>query len=265
MERNELDVNAGFVVERRRRRSNPMSLRQVKGAVRVFASSSGDRADWFCSPAEFRDPSSAGAHPIPGASTAPPAQRLAHGSTLNAGDCAYVFLEYPEYREPALEAAACASPDGSDAWAMWLEANNDPFAAPLRAMLAGTVFRGRERWWLEGCDRGMASVGATLELTNGFLRQVELRGGTLPIDLQVLHLLTLRVAQGLEELTVSLNGFIPASFWVPFSRSVFWEMAPWPTSLRILRLSPSSETKALELRQSAELIGPKLPSVVVEP
>ncbi len=263
--RDELDPAGSLVLKRSRRQPNPMGLRQVSGEVRVFATTSaaGD-VSWFCTPSEFRDPSSAGSHPAPGAPPPQPIQTLKHGATLNAGDSAYVFLDYVEHRDPAREGVASESLADAEAWAAWLEAQGDPFFQPLRAMLAGRIFVGRERWWLEGCDRGMTSLGSAFEMANGFLTRAELCGGTLPLDLQLLHFLNLRAASGLEELTIDLAGFLPASFWVPFARSSFWEAAPWPLSLKRLRLS-TSNVKALESRRCAEEIGAALPEIVVEP
>lgn len=92
-------------------------------------------------------------------------------------------------------------------------------------MLAGKTFVGRERWWLEGIERGMASLGRNQEMRGGFLRSAEVAGGTLPIDLYLFHLLGLRVARALEELTIDLIGFLPASSFVRFAESSFWSTA----------------------------------------
>lgn len=58
-------------------------------------------------------------------------------------------------------------------------------------------------------------------------------------------------------------GLLPASFWVPFARTDFWVRAPWPATLRSLRLSTTGSSP--ETRQCAEFIGAKLPGVRVEP
>jgi hypothetical protein len=223
--RHELTPEGGAVLERRRRRDNAIAARQVKGEVRLFAEEIDGKEAWFATPVTFSDVSRGLApegdhYRAPSESTAN-AQRLSHGATLNAGDAAYVFLEYPEVREPALEDAAVQSSEGAHAWADWLEGNGDPYAAPLRAMLVGHDFGGRERWWLEGIDRGITSVGTEFEMRHGLLRRAALRGSTLPVDLHILHVTSLRVARALEDLTIPLSRYIPASFWLPLSRYGF--------------------------------------------
>ncbi len=261
--RTELSPTSEAVLERRRRTPNPLSLRQLKGTVRVTAVPGAEGSvEWMATPAEFLTPTRAG-HVVPGAPPLPATQRLTHGATLDGGDIAWVFLEHAEHRHPALEEAAVHSPSAAPTWADWLEAAGDPYAAPLRQMLGGQVFGARERWWLEGLGQGVAQVGARFDLGGGFLRSADVRGGTLPVDLQVLTLLSLRVALGLEHLTLHLAGFLPAASWVPFARTDFWVKAPWPATLRSLRLSATGPS--LETRQCAELIGAKMPGVRVEP
>jgi hypothetical protein len=130
-------------------------------------------------------------------------------------------------------------------------------------MLAGRMFAGRERWWLEGIDRGMQSVGKTYEMHRGFLRRAELAGGTLPIDLHLHHVLALRVARALEELTVDLIGFLPAAHFLRFAESSFWTTACWPRSLHTIRLMCNGSS-VLETRRCADIIRPMLPGIQVE-
>jgi hypothetical protein len=261
-ERRALVAGEEVVIERRRRQKNPLSLRQVKGSVRVFAEESATGPLWFSSPGEFGVPLTAGGHP---SLHPPPAsvQPLAHGATLNGGDCGYVFLEYAEHREPELEAQAVASAAGLERWVDWLERQADPFASPLRAMLGGHEFATRERWWFEGLNRGMTSLGAAFEMSGGFLPRLELRGGTLPVDLTVLHALSLRAARGVEDLTIELSRFLPAASWIPFACSGFFETAPWPASLRVLRLSQDG-VGSVEARRCVEEIRKALPGLRVE-
>ncbi len=255
-ERLELDAAREQLLERRKRKPNPLGLPQPKGNVRLQATAEG----WRATPGLFAD---ASRQRLPWDTTIEAEQVLKHGMTLDAGDCGYVFLEYPESREPSLEQAALTSDEAAGRWATWLEQQGDPYAAPLRAMLAGETFGGRQRWWLEGIDRGVSSVGARFEMRGGFLRNATLVGGSLPLDLHLFHLLSLRVAQGLEELTVDFSGYVVASFWLPFAKSAFWTTAKWPPTLRRIKLS-TARVVAGELRQCAEILSGVLPGIVVE-
>jgi hypothetical protein len=75
----------------------------------------------------------------------------------------------------------------------------------------------------------------------------------------------LRVARGLEDLTIDLHGFLASSFWLPFARSSFWDMAPWPASLRVVRLSRGA-AKSPELAQSAAVLrgNPRMRGISIE-
>jgi hypothetical protein len=262
MSRDRLD--AEVTIERGKRIGNPLGLPQPKGRVRVFPVTTGRGTEWHASEGSFVGVLRAGCPSIPG--TPPRPSKLAHGSALDAGETAYVFLEHEEHRNEELEAAACADEDEVQAWLEWLKHVADPYAVPLEAMRAGKEFGARERFWLEGCGRGGASLGAAFEMRSGFLRRADLRGGALPLDFQIFHLLALRVARGLEDLTVVLNGFAYASFWLPFAKTSFWETAPWPRSLRVLRLSIPGEEGviALEQRQVATELAPRMRALGID-
>lgn len=265
----ELTHTTGMTLARRRRRDNPIRARQVSGDVRLFAEEADGVASWFAEPSVFSDVSR-GLAPEDRRLRAPAerdatVRRLSHGATLYAGEAAYVFMEYPEKREPALEVLAAQSQEGAQVWADWLDAQGDPYGTPLRAMLEGRIFGGRERWWLEGIDRGITSVGTEFDMRDGLLRRAALRGSTLPIDLHLLHITGLRVAQALEDLTIPLSSYLPASYWLPFARWSFWLRVRWPASMKVLRLSSAEQTKSLEHRQCAEEIQRALQGIHVEP
>lgn len=236
----QLHPGTPVVFDRRRRRNNVLSLRQLKGAVRIYSDPDGSD-DWYATPMAFSDVSR-GLAPEGNHFRAPepvyePELRLSHGAAFNAGDAAYVFLDKLEVRNASLEAAAVQSPEAARAWADWLEAQGDPYAAPLRAMLKGETFGRQQSWWLEALNRGMQAMIAEFDMRDGFLRRVALAGGVLPVDLHLLHLLSLRVAQGLEEIAIDLYQYAPAAFLLGFAQSDFWKTAPWPASLRSVRLS----------------------------
>ncbi|MFT3770531.1 MAG: hypothetical protein QM820_34310 [Minicystis sp.] len=267
-ERLELVPGKHVVIERRRRRENVLALRQLEGTVRVFSESDDGADTWYATPVAFADVTSGfapeGTHFRAPQEVDPGRQRLGHGATLNAEDTGYVFLEKPEVRDLVLEAAAAQSADGAQAWADWLEAHGDPYAAPLRAMLAGEVFGRQQSWWLEGVNRGMHSLTAEFDMHDGFLRRVVLLGSTMPIDLHLLHVLSLRVAQGLEEISIDIRRYAASAYLLAFAQSSFWRTAPWPASLRVLRLSPPDPPYPGP-RACAEEIGRALPRISVEP
>ena len=253
--RRELPTSGPVELESRRRKPNPMGFPQPKAAPEL---------QWIDG-AWYGDGTagvmSGAVADVPGAPR-PTRTRLEHGSVLAGGARAYVYLDRIEHRDGALEAAACASPEGLEPWARWLEEKGDPYAEPLRRMMAGHEYGpSRERWWIEGIDRGLASIGATFAMRDGFLREADLLHGKLEIDLLILQLLDLRVARGLERLTIAVSRFLPASTWKAFGESDFWKSVRWPGTFRHLHLECEGRSRAsLALREG---IARALPTVQV--
>jgi hypothetical protein len=261
-ERCELVTGQDLVLKRQRRRPNPLGFRQVKGEIRLFY----EDGEWRATPPEHSDPLTAGAPQFLADRIRQPAH-LAHGATLNAGNCAYVYLEYPEARNLVLERAAACSSEEALVWADWLKRNHDPYAEPLRSMVSGATFGARDSWWLEGINRGMMGASGTFEMQNGFLRRVVLRGSPLPVDLHLIHVLTLRVAAVIEEITIDLNAYLAASSWLPFASSAFWSAAPWPATLHRVRLSAPDASEGIRIttQPCAAQIQKTLPHIKVDP
>jgi hypothetical protein len=237
------------VLERARRRSNPCGLRQLTGSIVVSFVDGAWRSD------AFTDPTIAGARESLVALLRR-SPHLAHGATFDAGTRAYVFIEHAEVRDPELERAAAGSTDAAMAWANWLEERGDPYAAPLRGMLAGETFGARASWWLEGINCGMRGVQGRFEMRDGFLRSAHLAGGGLPIDLHLMHLLTLRVASALEELSLDPIWYCAAAHLPALARSSIWPALPFPSTLRKIHWSGC--------RASATVLQEALPHLVVE-
>jgi hypothetical protein len=85
-----------------------------------------------------------------------------------------------------------------------------------------------------------ARARARFEIRGGFLRAAEITTGALPIELQILHVLLLRASQGLEELTIDILYFVAAAKVEVFAKAPFLARAPWPATLRVLRLAMGS-------------------------
>jgi uncharacterized protein (TIGR02996 family) len=184
---------------------------------------------------------------------------LLHGSRLDLGDALYVFMEYPEARNLALEAELPTSEAAAFVYADWLEEQGDPFAAAVKPELA------RERgpaglWWLEGFERSTPSLQWTARA--GFVREATLRGTWMdPWQLVLFHLCTLRALVALERLTLTASALVdaPSGEPVDLDTSPAWRVLPFPSSLRRLtverELSPKEEAS---LRATLEARGVRL-------
>lgn len=228
--RTELPATGAIPLESRRRKPNPGEFPQPKSAPNLH----GVEGAWY---ADGLAGVMSGAFSSSPDAPRPTHSRLEHGAAIGAGGRAYVYLDRIEHRDGALEAAACASPAALEPWVRWLEEKGDPYAGPLRRMLGGHEFGpSRERWWLEGIDRGVASIGATFTMRDGFLREADLLHGKLELDLLILHLLGLRVARGLERLNVAVPRFLAAATWKAFGAADYWKQLRWPSTFRHLHL-----------------------------
>ena len=135
-------------------------------------------------------------------------ERLEHGKFFSVNGVDYVFGDFFEAREPAMEAAIAAdrgNPNGLQVYADWLLEHGDPLGE--RILRPRTAFA--EKHWLEGLDQEV-EVG----WRDGLIDRVVIRESTSNRDLEALRrtltrVLALRAACLLRELVIDFQAGDP--------------------------------------------------------
>lgn len=131
------------------------------------------------------------------------AKLLSHGDAVWLGETIFVFLDRPEVKNGALEAAIDERPDDwarVRVWADWLLDHGDPFGEHLLSSTPQPLV-------LEGLEPLVRDGRLELEWRHGLIRTARLRciDGARYSSLEVLaRLLSLRAARWLSELVVDL-------------------------------------------------------------